>query len=84
MSVELDPLFEAADDRIWAGTSASGAFVIDPRTRKVRIVPEIRAFTETPTGETSAGTPSTGIITVDAPTLRTRILRHLRRGREPS
>jgi signal transduction histidine kinase/ligand-binding sensor domain-containing protein len=78
-------LLESSDGRIWAGTAADGAFVIDPSTASVQAIDDIRRRTpipliwraaETSTGEIWFGTTGAGIIRVDPATLRARALRH--------
>jgi signal transduction histidine kinase/ligand-binding sensor domain-containing protein len=84
-STEVTAVFQSSDGRIWVGTVASGAFVIDPLTLQSRAVleiqqrepiPEIDAFSETPAGEVWLATPRAGIIAVDSQSLHTRTLHH--------
>ncbi len=78
-------LLESSDGRIWVGTVADGAFVIDPSTARVQAIDDIRRRTPIPliwraaessTGEIWFGTTSAGIIRVDPVSLRSRPLRH--------
>jgi signal transduction histidine kinase/ligand-binding sensor domain-containing protein len=78
-------LFESSDGRIWAGTTADGAYVVEPSTARVRAIDEIQQrkpipliwrAAETSTGEIWLGTTSAGIIRVDPVSLRSRALRH--------
>ena len=78
-------LLEGSDGRIWVGTVANGAFVIDPSTGKIQAiddilrrkpVPLIWRVAQTPNGEIWFGTTSAGIIRVEPVSLRARVLRH--------
>jgi ligand-binding sensor domain-containing protein len=83
--VKIRALFESSDGRIWVGTVAHGAFVIDPSTLRARVIPGtvrnpstplIWSAEETRAGEIWLGTPGDGIIIVDPASLETRNLRH--------
>jgi len=78
-------LLESSDGRIWAGTVADGAYVIDESTARVQPIDDIRRrnpipliwrAAETSTGAIWLGTTSAGIIQVDPVSLRARALRH--------
>jgi signal transduction histidine kinase/streptogramin lyase len=83
--VRVRALLEGSDGRIWVGTVANGAYVIDPSTASIRAVDDIRSrkpipliwrAAEAPNGEIWFGTTSAGIIRVDPVSLRTRMLHH--------
>jgi signal transduction histidine kinase/ligand-binding sensor domain-containing protein len=83
--VKVRELFESSDGRIWVGTVANGAFVIDPSTLTTRgiddilkrkPVPLIWKAAETATGQIWLGTPSAGILVVEPASLKTRVLQH--------
>ena len=78
-------LLEGSDGRIWVGTVAHGAYVIDPSTDRIRAIDDILSrkpipliwrAAQTTTGEIWLGTTSDGIIRVDPISLRARALRH--------
>ncbi|MBA4175201.1 MAG: GGDEF domain-containing protein [Leptothrix sp. (in: Bacteria)] len=86
-----ESLLQDSEDRIWVGTSDSGAFVLDASGGGARAVVETgrvapgaqtlttrRAMTvvEARPGEVWIGTLGQGIVAVDAATLRTRRLAH--------
>lgn len=84
-SARVRSLLEASDGRIWVGTVAHGAFVIDPSTLRVQAVadllrrdpvPLMLRAAETSSGEIWFATPNTGIIVVDPVSLQTRVLHH--------
>jgi signal transduction histidine kinase/ligand-binding sensor domain-containing protein len=83
--VKVRELFESSDGRIWVGTVANGAFVVDPSTLSVRgveqilrqkPVPLIFGAAEAPGGQIWLSTPSAGIIIVDPVSLQTQVLHH--------
>ena len=82
---KVQALLESSEGRIWVGTSADGAYVIDPSTAKAQAIEDIRRrnpipsiwrAAETSSGEIWFGTTNAGIIRVDPASLRTRALRH--------
>jgi len=84
-SVKVRALFESSDGRIWVGTLATGAYVIDPSTLRARTVDDILArnqghgiwaASETPGGEVWLATHDSGILAVDPISLQTRVIRH--------
>ena len=84
-SVKVRALFESSDGRIWVGTLANGAYVIDPSTMHGRPVEDILArneghgiwaVAETPAGEVWLATHDSGILVVDPKSLHSRVVRH--------
>lgn len=72
-------LFGASDGRLWIGTHAHGAIVLDTKTGAVQTVPaprNIPALGEARPGEIWLSSYADGLIAVDAATLRTHTIRH--------
>jgi signal transduction histidine kinase/ligand-binding sensor domain-containing protein len=78
-------LLQSSDGRIWVGTVANGAYVIDQPSGRIqeiddiqrrKPIPSIWRAAETPGGEIWLGTTGAGIIRVDPASLRARALHH--------
>ena len=78
-AVTVSSLFGASDGRLWIGTHAHGAMVLDPKTGAIKTVPaprNIPAIAEAHPGEIWLSSYADGLIAVDAATLRTQAIRH--------
>jgi len=87
-SIVVVALARSRDDRVWIGTSGTGAFVHDPASGLTLPLREtgvansqfatdaIFAISETPTGEIWMGTNGDGVVVISPATLATRHVRH--------
>jgi signal transduction histidine kinase/ligand-binding sensor domain-containing protein len=85
---EISTFLQATDGRIWIGTTKSGAFVFDPKSKRIQAIQEqgiadnqmpsewISCITETRPGEIWLGTFGQGIIVIDSTSMQTRRIRH--------
>ncbi|MRV76102.1 response regulator [Duganella sp. FT92W] len=78
-AITVSSLFCASDGRLWIGTHAHGAMVLDPQTGAIKTIPaprNIPAIGESRPGEIWLSSYADGLIAVDAATLRTHTIRH--------
>ncbi|MBY0238056.1 MAG: response regulator [Burkholderiaceae bacterium] len=78
-AITVSSLFSASDGRLWIGTHAQGAMVLDPSTGAIQSIPaprNIPALGESRPGEIWLSSYADGLIAVDAATLRTHTIRH--------
>ena len=78
-AVTVSSLFGASDGRLWIGTHAHGAMVLDPKTGAIKTIPaprNIPALGEARPGEIWLSSYADGLIAVDTATLRTHTIRH--------
>jgi signal transduction histidine kinase/ligand-binding sensor domain-containing protein/CheY-like chemotaxis protein/HPt (histidine-containing phosphotransfer) domain-containing protein len=78
-AITVSSLFGASDGRLWIGTHAHGAMVLDPKTGAIKTIPaprNIPALGESRPGEIWLSSYADGLIAVDTATLRTHTIRH--------
>jgi ligand-binding sensor domain-containing protein len=86
-SAGVTALYQHSAGRVWIGTRAHGAFVVEAGTAQARAVGEsgrlptlgsdrVRSIVESMPGEVWLGTDGSGIVAVDTQTWRTRRIRH--------
>ncbi|GAB2862719.1 hypothetical protein GCM10027277_34140 [Pseudoduganella ginsengisoli] len=78
-AITVASLFSASDGRLWIGTHAHGAMVLDPKTGAIKTMPaprSIPAIGEPRPGEIWLSSYADGLIAVDTASLRTHTIRH--------